>query len=170
MKLLRRDSAGFTLIEMLIALAFIGILSAIVISALQDQSYKAKEAVAKETLQKLRNVIELYAVQHRGYPPGYVNKEFNASESTVIKQLCSATNSDGQDAPLGTEGFPLGQYLPEIPENPFNNNNTIIILASNAPLPAKADDATGWIYKPATKTIRLNYSGTDSGGARYYDY
>jgi hypothetical protein len=28
----------------------------------------------------------------------------------------------------------------------------------------------GWVYQPATKTIRLNWSGTGKDGIRYYDY
>ena len=31
-------------------------------------------------------------------------------------------------------------------------------------------DLYGWIYKPATKKIKLNWSGTDKDGVRYYDY
>jgi len=164
------NRGGFSLLEMLIVLAIIGILATIVIPEIQDQSQQAKEAAAKETLQTLRHAIERYAAQHKGVPPGYVKEVLSTAEMVITKQLCSATNSDGEDAPGGTAGFSLGHYLIEMPDNPFNDKNTMTILADNASFPAKADGTTGWIYKPITKAIRLNCDGTDSEGVRYYDY
>jgi prepilin-type N-terminal cleavage/methylation domain-containing protein len=168
--LLRKYISGFSLFELLITVLIIGVLASIVIPEIQDHTQKAKEAAAKETLQKLRTVIELYTVQHKGHPPGYVKETLSTAEAVIVSQLCSATNLDGEDAPKGTAGFPLEQYLTEIPDNPFNDKNTMKVLADNSSFPAKADDTTGWIYKPLTKAIRLNNDGTDSEGVRYYDY
>ncbi len=168
--LLRKYSVAFSLLEILMVLAIIGILATIVIPGIQNHSQKAKEAAAKENLQKLRNIIEMYAIQHKGYPPGYVRETLSTAELVVAEQLCLATNSDGEDAPRGTTGFPFGGYLTEIPVNPLNDKNTMMILAINTPFPAEADSSTGWIYKPNTKAVRLNHDGTDSDGVRYYDY
>ncbi len=164
--------AGFSFLEMLIVLAILGTLAAIVILGFRDPSDKAKEAAAKENLQKLRNAIELYAVQHKGVPPGYPEGDVSKTplSTTFTQQLCNATNSDGEYAPSGTAGYPLGPYLPEIPENPFNNKNTVKVLGNAVQFSASATDGFGWICKPLTKTIRLDYPATDSEGARYYDY
>ncbi|GAH74356.1 unnamed protein product, partial [marine sediment metagenome] len=62
---------AFTLVEILIVVAILGILAAIVIPQFQAHSQEAKEAAAKDNLRILRNAIELYAVQHGGVPPGY---------------------------------------------------------------------------------------------------
>ena len=66
---------AFSLVELLIVTAIIGILAAIVIPEFQTHSQQAKETAAKDNLRILRNTIELYAVQHNGIPPGYVDNE-----------------------------------------------------------------------------------------------
>jgi len=172
MKALRKYSIGFTLFEVLMALLVLGILAAIAIPEIQDQSQQAKEAAAKETLQTLRHAIERYAAQHKGVPPGYPNGDMTRIPATIIfmQQLCSATNSDGAYAAPGTAGYPLGPYLSAIPKNPFNDSNTVTIYNNSASIPTSATGTSGWRYKPLTKTIRLNYAGTDSEGIRYYAY
>jgi prepilin-type N-terminal cleavage/methylation domain-containing protein len=172
MEALRKYSIGFTLFEILIAILILGILAAIAIPEIQNQSQRATEAATKETLQKLRTVIGAYAAQHKGVPPGYPNGDMTRIPATTIftQQLCSATNSDGTYAAPGTAGYPLGPYLSAIPENPFNDSNTVTIYKNSTNIPASASGTSGWIYKPLTKTIKLNYASTDSEGIRYYDY
>jgi prepilin-type N-terminal cleavage/methylation domain-containing protein len=172
MESLRRDSAGFSFFEILITIIIIGILAAIIIPEFRDQSIKAKEAAAKETLLKLRNVIELYATQHKGVPPGYPNGDMSKipQSSIFTQQLCMASNSLGQTNSESTEDYGLGPYLSAIPENPFNDSDTVTVYRNNATFPASANSTSGWRYKPLTKTIKFNYSGTDSEGVEYYDY
>jgi type II secretory pathway pseudopilin PulG len=150
--------------------AILGILAAIILPTLQGHITEAKESAAKDNLRILRNAIELYAAQHNNYPPGYVNGILNISGTTFTRQLSWATNSNGASAPLGTDGYPLGSYLPKIPANPFNDKNTTQILSDAALFPDPPTGATGWIYKPSTKTIRINDDGTDSEGIEHYDY
>ena len=57
-----------------------------------------------------------------------------------------------------------------MPPNPFNNLKTMFMLGNGASFPANASGAYGWIYQPATETIRLDWPGVDEGGGRYYDY
>lgn len=166
----REMKKAFTLIEILIVVAIIGILAAIVLPALQGHIQQAKESAAKDDLRILRNTIEVYAAQHKGFPPSYKNGIFDPIGTTFTRQLCWATTPDGVYAAPGTAGYPLGPYLSAIPTNPFNNKNTITVLSSGASFPDPATGTTGWIYKPSTKTIRLNYPGTDPEGVKYYDY
>ncbi|HEX2163940.1 MAG TPA: prepilin-type N-terminal cleavage/methylation domain-containing protein [Thermoanaerobaculia bacterium] len=57
---LRQD--GFTIIELIIVVAMIGILAAMIMPALKNQPVRAKEAVLKTNLRTLRDVLD----QHKG--------------------------------------------------------------------------------------------------------
>ena len=64
---LRRQD-GFTIIELIIVVALIGILAAIVMPNLKDQPTRAKEAVLKTNLRTLRDVIDQYKGDRGHYP------------------------------------------------------------------------------------------------------
>lgn len=163
-------SGGFTLFEILIVIAIIAILAAVAISEFQDDRQKAKESAAKGNLRLLRTAIELYAAEHTGTPPGYEGGDITKTPTSVIftDQLCRETDSKGTTVSSGAVN-PLGSYLSAIPENPFNNKNTIRMLAGNAEFP-EASGTFGWVYKPSIKTIKLDWPGSDSEDIKYYDY
>jgi len=160
---------GFSLIEILIAAVLLGILATIVISQLHDQAHLAKIVAAKGNLRVLRSAIEYYAAQHNGVAPGYSDGEI-APSTTVEQQLTLYTDDGGNTADTQSRDFPFGCYLRKIPENPFNNKTRIKVLGDNEPFPESADGSFGWIYKPATRVIRLDWPGRDKDDVRYYDY
>jgi len=165
---------GFTLIEILIAVAILGILAAIIIPEFQGHIQQAKEAAAKESLRLFRETIERYAAEHNDVPPGYSNGDTSSSPNALhlLNQLVwKSTNASGQIADIGTAGYPYGPYLPVIPTNPFNGNRSVVVLGNLTDFPTTALTLTyGWIYKPATREVRINTDGTDSEGKRYFDY
>ncbi len=160
---------GFSLIEIILVAALLGILAAIVIPHIRDQALLAKIAAAKSDLRILRSAIELYAAQHNGFAPGYSNGEIVASPIFGL-QMTLYTDENGNTASGRSQAFPFGRYLKKIPENPFNNKTSIKMLGDNKSFPESADGSFGWIYKPAAKDIRLDWPGTDKDGVRYYDY
>lgn len=145
---------GFTLVELLIIVAIIGILAAIVIPEFTGHIQQARESAVKDNLRILRETIERYAADHNGIPPGY---------------------QSGNPAALPTQSalrFQVLQsnYLNEIPENSFNNLNTVLMIANDVSFPTEASGDYGWIYKPQTKTIKLDWPGTDTNGTLYFNY
>ncbi|MHC4500703.1 MAG: hypothetical protein ACYS21_16520 [Planctomycetota bacterium] len=63
-----------------------------------------------------------------------------------------------------------GNYISEIPKNPFNDLGTMNMIENDVPFPAEATGEYGWIYQPQTKTIKLDWPGTDSQDVSYFDY
>ena len=59
---------GFTLIELLIVVALIGILSSLALPIFKDSQTKAREAVLKENLFVLRDLIDQYYADKGYYP------------------------------------------------------------------------------------------------------
>jgi len=146
---------AFSIVELMIVVAVLGILAAIVVPKLPSYATEAKTAAARSNLRVLRCAIELYASQHRGVPPGYPNNDPMASPTSLefYRQLAVERN-----------------YIRKISDNPFNGKNTLLIIGNNGAFPAEARGTYGWIYQPATKTIRLDWPGVDNEGIRYYDY
>ncbi|MHC5077007.1 MAG: hypothetical protein ACYTFM_11350, partial [Planctomycetota bacterium] len=70
----------------------------------------------------------------------------------------------------GTPGYPLGPYLSNVPQNPFRVKRTIDVIEDNENFPSEPPDTFGWVYKPATMEIRLDWPGTDDNGLLYFDY
>ena len=63
-----------------------------------------------------------------------------------------------------------GRYLRRMPANPFNNSTTLVMIANGASFPTEATGDYGWVYQPATQTVRLDWPGADDGGVPYFEY
>ena len=147
--------SALSLVEVLIVVAILGILAAIALPRFQSNSQQAKEAAAKSNLRILRQQIEVYAAQHNSVPPGYPNDDMTKSPGFIYFLLQM------------TKQY---HYLSELPRNPFNDRKTIKLLRDTEDFPAEATGNFGWFYKPLTKSVRLDWPGTDSKGASFYDY
>lgn len=75
-------AAGFTLLELIVVIAIIGILATIAMPALKDMPRRAQEAVLQTDLGTLRQVIDMYKGDKGRYPSslaalveaGYIRK------------------------------------------------------------------------------------------------
>jgi general secretion pathway protein G len=105
-----RSEAGFTLIELLIVIAIIGIISGIAVAQMRTAPIRAKEAVLKEDLFALRDVIDQYFADKGKYPEsldtliedGYLRKipvdPFTQSAETWETVQAEATDEDTEGA------------------------------------------------------------------------
>lgn len=146
---------AFSIAELVIVAAVIGILAALVMPSLHNHALAAKEAAAREDLQLLRGAIELYAARHGGIPPGYPDNSLALSPTAD----CFQSQTLVED-----------RCLLQIPENPFNNLNRVRIIGNDEAFPVAATGHDGWIYQPATKIIHVDWPGSDMRGIRYFDY
>jgi type II secretion system protein G len=152
--LISDKKSAFTLVELIIVVAILGILAAIVLPEFQGHAQKAKEAAARDNLRILREAIERYEADH-GIPPGYPDNNTNNSPAPIAFNV-----------QLTSEGG----YLNRFPKNPFNGYYVVLVLQDSESFPLEGTGTKGWIYKPATKEIRLDYPGTDSEGNLYFEY
>ena len=146
---------GFSLVELVIVVAVLGIMAAIVVTQFQSHSTEARRTVAQDNLRTLRSAIELYTAQHGGVPPGYENDDPETVPTS--SNFCDQLMADRK-------------YLSKIPKNSFNNHTNILMIGNGQTFPANPVPGYGWIYQAATKTIRLNWAGSDSEGVPYFDY
>jgi len=105
-----RHERGFTLIEMLIVVTLIGIIAGIAAVQLRQTPLKAKEAVLKEDLYILRDVIDQYFADKGKYPEslqtlvesGYIRKipvdPFSNADSTWATVQTETNEDDPQAA------------------------------------------------------------------------
>jgi len=64
-----REGRGFTLVELLVSLAIIGIILAIGIPQLMNALQKAKQKKSMADIRNIATAIEAYAIDNRNYPP-----------------------------------------------------------------------------------------------------
>jgi prepilin-type N-terminal cleavage/methylation domain-containing protein len=146
---------AFSIAELMIVAAIIGILAALCIPYLHNHAAEAKEAAAKDNLRVLREAIASYAVHHGDTAPGYPGNDRNVTptEDCFRLQLIVQANC-----------------LRRMPANPFNDLDTVRIIENAEPFPAQGTGDHGWIYQPATGTIRVDWPGKDGQGVAYGDY
>ncbi len=125
---MKRNSRGFTLVEILIVVIILGILAAIVIPQFTNASSNARSSSVASTLQTLRGQIELFKIQHGDTPPG------TAALSVVMTGKTNA--GDTTTVAAGTTGT-LGPYVQAFPTNPVNGFSTVVNSAGST---------AGWVY------------------------
>jgi len=167
-----KKARAFTLIEVLAVTVLLGVIAAIVIPAVANSGTAAKESALATDLQLLRRFILVYKAQHLEVAPGYPDGNTSAAptEQAFVDQATKASKATGETADTGTSGFNRGPYLSKIPVNPFNDKDTVQMLADGADFSADADDSHGWIYKAETGEIRPDNTGSNSSGKPYYEY
>lgn len=160
---------AFTLVEVILVVAILGILSALVMPTFQGYVSEAKASAAKDSLKTMRTQIELYKTHHDDIPPGYIGA--SGAPTALLKLQFTGTTSPTGAASVSTVPagiYVYGPYVRKMPENPYNNLSTIGYVAEAAAF--AADDSTGWLYKKETAEFKINKKDQDSKGVAFIDY
>ena len=163
---------AFTLVELIIVVAVLGIIASLVIPQVQGYTIRSKEAAAKDMIHTVRTQIEFYKFDHDGVAPGYENA-VQASLSVLEQQFTGTSMLNGMASPNPVPGGPFiyGPYLQSIPTNPFNNlSNFNYVPDGSAFADAVDGTSSGWLYKKETAEFKLNWTGTDTEGVKYHEY
>ena len=123
---MKRNSRGFTLVEILIVVIILGILAAIVIPQFTSASSDARNNSLASTLQTMRGQIELFKIQHGDTPPA----------QTALTVVLTGKTSTADTTQVNTAGT-FGPYVQQFPINPLNGWSTVA---------AAAGANVGWVY------------------------
>jgi len=163
---------AFTLVEVILVVTILGILAALVMPTFQGHIVKARESAAKDNIRAIRSQIELYKLQHKGIPPGYMNGS-GIPEALMLLQFTGTTTETGAASPstVPSEPYLYGPYVKRLPENSFNKLSNIVYVPEATDFSTAADGtSSGWLYKKETGEFKINWTDADSEGTAFYNY
>ena len=139
---MKKTNQGFTLIELMIVVAIIGILAAVAMPRFADLVRKSNEGAAKGSLGAIRSALSIYYADNEGIWPA------------SLAGMVAIFNDAGSAA----------KYLAAIPVRKVGGGAKGDGLADESIV---LDDGTAWLYHPTTGDIAINSSGTDTKGVIY---
>ena len=152
MKLFKKER-GFTLIELMIVVAIIGILSAVAIPKFADMLEKAREGATKGNIGAIKSAISIHYGDKAGvWPEDISNTAFKAYMDTLPQVKVTA----------GHAGSP----------NKLSGDSRDVTLDTTAAggVPTIPNDGDGWRYNANTGYVWVNNSQDDTGGTAYSMY
>jgi prepilin-type N-terminal cleavage/methylation domain-containing protein len=176
---MKKNQKGFTLVELMIVVAIIGILAAIAIPKFANMLEKSREGATKGNLSAINSGIALYVSDNQGLTPWTLD--------TV-----SSINASAQTYPAF-----LPQYMDTLPgvkataaikktysawsawASPVGNSVNSTVLTAAAPgNSATTPSSSGWLYDPATaagsnfwvNSVAGDMKSTSIGTVMIYQY
>lgn len=161
-----RRSPGFTVVEILIVVALLGIVAITMVPQFSSAGDGARLLTVKEDLDIFRRQIDRFRNAHDGRLPA----QGSASEADFIRDLTSRTTAAGQVDPTGR----CGPYLiGRMPLNVYTGLRTILVVpATLRPPHFNVSGEHGWAYSSTTGEFRINVPGdlTDDDGRPVNSY
>jgi prepilin-type N-terminal cleavage/methylation domain-containing protein len=130
---MKRQRKGFTLVELAIVIAILGILAVVAIPKYQGMEEEARSAAAKSQLGTVRSAIGIYYAKNRGTFP-----------ATISAGLFADGTVPGVDIGSGPVSTVVADATP-----------------STAITGSDFTNAGGWVYNSSTGEVRINSTATD---------
>ncbi len=109
-----KRKCGFTLIEVLVVIAIMGLLTSFALVSLQSARVSARDTKRKIDIRQLVNAMELYYLDHDTYPGDIYNGwEQTCKTASIIPTISTETQKLVSD-----------NYLPGFPCDPINTGST----------------------------------------------
>lgn len=127
-----RTRKGFTLVELTVVILIIGVIATIAAPKFFDSLNDAQDKSAAQTLQVVRDAIDLFKANNPAYP-----------------------GADGLELTLKTD---LTAYIRnEFPECQVGlRDDSVKMQTDGGPLSADVDGTTSWLYDNVTGEFRIN--------------
>ncbi len=103
------ESAGFTLVELLVVISIIGLLSSVVLTSVNSARMKARDARRLADIKQIQNAMQIYYEDNGAYPPVTYGPQGSLAGWEV------SYKSNFLD--------PLLPYLSPVPVDPVNRGN-----------------------------------------------
>ena len=145
-----RKQKGFTLIELMIVVAIIGILAAVAIPKFADMLEKAREGATKGNVGGIKSAVSIYYGDNTGWFP------FSITD-TIFKNYLALI------PPVKVTGH-------KGVANKLSGTMTTVTEVNETTYNAIATDTDGWKYNRASGDVWVRNSQTDTKGTVYSLY
>jgi prepilin-type N-terminal cleavage/methylation domain-containing protein len=151
---------GFTLIELMIVVAIIGILAAIAIPKFADLIEKSKEGATKGNIGSLKSAISIYYGNESGIWPA------------VLANNTSVTIGDDSTLAFSSymDPIPFVEVTAKFDPSPISPYGSDVNPEAGGVGVPPSTNATGWLYDSSTGDIWVDSIELDSMGIPYSDY
>ena len=159
---MKKTQKGFTLIELMIVVAIIGILAAIAIPKFAQMLEKSREGATKGNISAIKSAISIYYGDHEGEWPDNLTEEGSVGWSFLESYMddlpkVKVTGNNESNSANTTSVNPSGSTF-----------SAFYFLPDTSVIESGVTDTGGsWIYQVATGKIWVNSSLQDSKGDYY---
>ncbi|HKK69621.1 MAG TPA: type II secretion system protein [Candidatus Krumholzibacteria bacterium] len=159
----RNAQKGFTLAEVLIVIALLGILASIVVLNFGGSDRPANERALRANLQSLRSAVALYKADHGHWPCSEDDYGYPCSNQDFRRKLTWYSRKDGRTRNAKNATYAYGPYLDDFPVEPFSQADSVSWSLGTERLKERVADAVdgssgdgGWYYEPESGVVVPN--------------